>query len=190
VHRKIGFFGYGSLVNADTRPTDAVAIPISINGWIRQWRHCLSTEFGKVCALTVSPASTKILGALVLSDTNAIMSIDQREIGYRRERLELSKIAWQHESAIEEAYIYVSTQPYYRWGDEEYPILRSYLDCVLSGYLRTFGEAGVTAFIESTEGWECPIRDDRLAPLYPRSVLLTNEERETIAAILAEYSIV
>jgi hypothetical protein len=48
------------------------------------------------------------------------------------------------------------------------PILRSYLDVVLSGYEAMFGGDALPAFYDTTAGWEVGILDDRAAPIYPR----------------------
>jgi len=48
------------------------------------------------------------------------------------------------------------------------PILLSYLDVVLQGYLQQFGPQGANLFLETTDGWNRPILNDRAAPLYPR----------------------
>ena len=59
-------------------------------------------------------------------------------------------------------------------------LLQSYLDCVIQGYLKQFGEEIATEFFSTTDGWDITIRDDRLNPLYPRHVDLTKSERAFI----------
>jgi hypothetical protein len=48
---------------------------------------------------------------------------------------------------------------------------------VVQGYLREFGEEGVTRFFTTTHGWDAPILDDRAAPRYPRHQPVTATER-------------
>ncbi len=69
-------------------------------------------------------------------------------------------------------------------GDAEHPILLSYVDCVLKGYLDQYGERGVSHFIDHTEGWHIPIRDDRENPRYSRAVRLEDRERDLFDQLL------
>ena len=56
-------------------------------------------------------------------------------------------------------------------------MLLSYVDVVVQGYLREFGEDGVAQFFATTDGWDAPILDDRADPVYPRHQALTAKER-------------
>jgi hypothetical protein len=49
-----------------------------------------------------------------------------------------------------------------------HPVLLSYLDVVVQGYLQEFDEAGVAHFFDTTDGWDAPLLDDRTHPHYPR----------------------
>jgi hypothetical protein len=62
-------------------------------------------------------------------------------------------------------------------GSDEHPILLSYLDTVVQGYLTEFGEDGARRFFETTAGWEAPVFDDRAEPVYSRVTRLTDDER-------------
>ena len=188
-HTTSSYFGYGSLVNRHTRPPGTQTEPFRLTGWIRQWRHCLENPFtkvnvyGNICALTVErrPGST-IDGVLVLADVNELTSIDSREIGYHREAID----AGQNRNA----YIYVSNDAYHRWASDACPIWRSYVDCVLAGYLEVFGRDGAERFIASTEGWDrAAILDDREEPKYPRAVKLTPAEASVIDQLLTNIGI-
>ena len=44
---------------------------------------------------------------------------------------------------------------------------------------------GVARFFETTDGWDAPIRDDRLAPMYPRHQQLTAAETAFVDTWLA-----
>ncbi len=182
----IAYFGYGSLVNAETRPSHTRTIPLTLSGWTRQWKHCVEASFGKVCALTAARRpGAEIAGLLILDRTDRISEVDRREVGYRREPIEVDQTRLENDWRGIESFIYVSTESCYRWGDQEYPILRTYVDCVIAGFLRTFGRSGAASFVASTEGWHCPILDDRDAPRYPRAVKLSLAEKETIDELLA-----
>jgi len=69
------------------------------------------------------------------------------------------------------------------------PVLLSYLDVVVQGYLREFGEAGVRGFFDTTRGWDAPLLDDRAAPLYPRHRRLSDDERALTDAHLARLGL-
>ena len=56
-------------------------------------------------------------------------------------------------------------------------MLLSYIDVVVQGYLREFGEAGVARFFDTTDGWNAPIADDRADPVYGRHQRLNSNER-------------
>ena len=61
-----------------------------------------------------------------------------------------------------------------------HPILMSYLDVVVQGFLREFGPDGVAGFFATTAGWEAPILNDRPAPRYPRHQRLNAAERALV----------
>jgi hypothetical protein len=70
-----------------------------------------------------------------------------------------------------------------------HPILLSYLDTVVQGYLREFGEAGAARFFETTTGWEAGIHDDRTDPVYPRAQDTTDRERALVDAALRDMNV-
>lgn len=187
--RHTGYFGYGSLVNSRTRSGGAGRRSF-VQGWIRQWRHCSLLNGHKCCALTVAPRDGVILSGVFVADSDdGLAKIDEREEGYSRERVSVSLERAPRKPEIIPGFLYLSEPPYRRAGDDEYPIWRTYLDCVLAGYLRTFGVAGAEDFVRTTEGWDCPIVDDRSAPLYPRADVLTETEAQIINRILTEHGI-
>ena len=63
-------------------------------------------------------------------------------------------------------------------------ILQSYVDVVLQGYLRVFGEAGARTFVDTTTGWDVPFVLDRSDPIYPRAQPLSPSERRFVDALL------
>ena len=68
-------------------------------------------------------------------------------------------------------------------------MLLSYIDVVVQGYLREFGERGVRHFFETTDGWEAPVLDDRAAPIYPRHQRLSPDERALVDDQLREIGV-
>ena len=68
----------------------------------------------------------------------------------------------------------------------DHPILLSYLDVVLQGYLHVFGEAGVQHFMETTDGWDTDVLNDRANPIYPRAQSLSADEIALVDACLTQ----
>jgi len=177
-------FAYGSLVHPATRPKDLGAMPASLIGWSREWMHHISTPYGKVCALTVSPEhDTSILGVVLSGNNDNNFEIDEREIGYERIQV-IVQPTGQSEASPLPASLYIGKSDERGPATREYPIWRSYLDCVLDGYLMLGGETAVEAFVKSTRGWPAPILDDRSSPKYPRAVSLSADKKSLIDGLL------
>ena len=70
------------------------------------------------------------------------------------------------------------------------PILMSYLDVVVQGYLQEFGETGVAEFFDTTDGWDRPVLNDRQAPRYRRHQVLSRDETALVDAHLRQLSAV
>jgi len=70
-------------------------------------------------------------------------------------------------------------------ADADHPILLSYLDVVMQGYLREYGVAGADDFVASTDGWQAPVLDDRAKPRYARAQKLSAEERGIVDEMLS-----
>ena len=68
-------------------------------------------------------------------------------------------------------------------------MLLSYLDVVVQGYLREFGEQGVQRFFDTTDGWDAPVLNDRADPVYPRHRTLNEQERALVDDMLAERKV-
>ena len=172
----IHYFGYGSLVNRETRPVTESAVNATLNGWRRVWNHrVLESAARSGCtSLSVEPADGSIDGVLVRLPESDLPVLDAREFGYDRVLLEPDSFhlpAGHGEGLI---YMYRSKEHNRYLADQEHPITQSYIDCVMAGYLRRFGDAGLQRFVQSTRGWEGDVRRDRKQPTYPRSVPVSN----------------
>ncbi|WP_323037800.1 gamma-glutamylcyclotransferase family protein [Pararhodobacter sp.] len=166
------FFGYGSLVNRDTHDYD-YAFRARLKGWRRAWRH---TRGRAVPFLTGVPcAKSEIDGLVALVPGANWAALDLREEGYGRHLIG-DGLAHEANHPIS-AQIYAVPPASMVYPEQRAPILLSYLDVVIQGYLREFGEAGALAFFNTTDGWETPVRDDRAAPIYPRHQRLSASER-------------
>lgn len=155
------FFGYGSLVNRQTHDYPGIA-RTTVRGWRRAWR---ATPINHVSFLTGEPfEGSEIEGLSADVPMGDWRALDLRESGYLRAPLP------------EGPQIYHIPADLHGRADDVRPILLSYLDVVVQGFLREYGEAGVTRFFDTTAGWETPIRNDRAAPEYPRTQALTPAE--------------
>jgi len=178
------FFGYGSLVNRDTHGYDG-ARTARLSGWKRVWRH---TRLRPVAYLTVVPdAESEIDGLIASVPARDWAALDARERAYDR-------VAACHQvthTLPHSPEIAVYTIPDGKHGtpDETCPALLSYIDVVVQGYLREFGEQGARRFFDTTAGWEAPVLDDRAAPVYPRHRRLSSDERAFVDELLSEREV-
>lgn len=175
------FFGYGSLVN---RATHAYrdAHRASAKGWQRAWRH---TKLRPVSFLTAVPCEGgEIDGLIAHVPGDDWAALDERERAYARVPAE-DMIAHPLPEPPGSIAIYAIAQGEHFDPTEENPILLSYLDVVIQGFLREFGEEGAARFIETTSGWDAPVLDDRARPVYPRHQSLTAGERAFVDGELA-----
>lgn len=165
------FFGYGSLVNRDTHSFTG-AQPARLDGWRRVWRQ---TGLRHAAYLTVIRDDTcRIDGLVAPVPQNDWAALDRREGAYMR----LNATHQIRHALPQNPQIAVYSIPETRHvaPDEEGPILLSYLDVVVQGYLREFGEAGAARFFDTTSGWDIPVLNDRNAPRYPRHCQLDATE--------------
>jgi len=176
--KKQFIFGYGSLVHRGTHAYRRT-FRANLKGWRREWRH---TTLRKVAYLTAVPDPDFEIDGLILGVAHGEPELESRERAYERTDVTPAVV----HSASPAAKVHVYTIPEGRHGkpDEKHPILLSYIDVVVSGYLREFGREGVERFFSSTVGWSAPIRNDRSAPVYPRYQKLTPGEIEVVDIML------
>ena len=169
------FFGYGSLVNRATHDF-AGAVPAQLTGWRRVWRH---TTLRPVAYLTVVPDPEAEIDGLIAPVPGAHWpALDAREAAYMR-----APVAHQVRHPLPhrpEIAVYTIPEGHHGAPSTAHPILLSYIDVVVQGYLREFGEAGVARFFTTTHGWDAPILDDRADPRYPRAQTLGAEETAVV----------
>ncbi len=157
------FFGYGSLVNRATQDYPNIRRE-RIKGWARAWHH---TALRDVAFLTAVRDPLCEIDGLSADVPNADWdALDEREFAYERVALE----------GLPNTAIYEIPAGKHAAASKTHPILMSYLDVVVQGYLNEFGEAGAALFFATTHGWDAPILDDRAAPLYPRHQVLSASE--------------
>lgn len=175
------FFGYGSLVN---RATHDFARPerAKLHGWRREWRH---TDLRPVAFLTAVPDPDCSIDGLIAQVPGADWdALDEREWAY--DRIPASHTVSHNLDRDIDIAVYAVPQNKQNDPSDKFPIILSYVDVVIQGYLREFGEDGVTRFFETTSGWDTTIVDDRAAPRYPRHQQLTPEQTALVDSHLAD----
>lgn len=155
-------FGYGSLVNGRTHDYTGLRTG-HLSGYRRVWRHSTLRE---VAFLSIVEApGGGIDGLLADVPPQDWAALDHRERAYDKR-----DVAGQtrHDGPEGPVIVYAVRDVHVAPPDTAHPILLSYLDVVAEGYLDHFGQPGLARFVESTEGWDAPILNDRHAPLYGR----------------------
>lgn len=166
------FFGYGSLVNRATQDYPNVRRE-RVKGWARAWRH---TGLRDVAFLTaVRDPNSEIDGLSADVPDADWAALDEREFAYERVALD----------GLPNTAIYEVPEGKHAPASEAHPVLLSYLDVVVQGYLNEFDEAGAALFFATTHGWDAPILDDRSAPRYPRHQVLNAFETGFVDDALA-----
>lgn len=171
--RHPAFFGYGSLVNRATHDY-APGEPARLSGWRRVWRH---TKLRDWPYLSAEPAPTEIDGLVAAVPRDDWALLDRREAAYRRHAVAHDRLtvapSWAHRIEI------YAVDEDHALPANHHPILLSYLDTVVQGFLREFGIAGVERFFATTSGWTA-LLDDRAAPHYPRHQKTSAAERRLV----------
>lgn len=179
------FFGYGSLVNRDTHDFPR-ATPARVTGWRRVWRH---SHRRPAAYLSVEAAPGQVIDGLVAAVPGGDWAaLDLREAAYDRLRLRPDDVEHALPHPVD-VHIY-RTDIAHAEPASKHPILLSYLDCVVQGFLRVFGAEGADRFFATTDGWHTPVLNDRAVPQYARHVDLTGAERSFIDERLARLATV
>ena len=169
------FFGYGSLVNRATHDYPG-ATPARLAGWRRVWVH---TPARPVAFLSVERAAGSTIAGLVAHVPGGDWAaLDAREFAYARHAVTAQGPTGDLPAQV---YAVPDGQP----PTDAHPILLSYLDAVVQGFLREWGRDGAADFFATTAGWQAPVLDDRADPRYPRAQALSTRERATVDEGLA-----
>jgi hypothetical protein len=178
------FFGYGSLVNRDTHGFGEAHVA-RLRGWKRVWRH---TSLRPVAFLTVVPdEASEIDGLIAAVPGDDWTALDDRERAYNR--VPAAHQVTHSLTHRPEIAVYSIPDGAHGQPTDTHPALLSYIDVVVQGYLREFGERGAEGFFDTTDGWQTPVLDDRADPIYPRHRVLTSDERAFVDDQLARRDI-
>ncbi|RSK32262.1 gamma-glutamylcyclotransferase [Rhodovulum iodosum] len=174
------FFGYGSLVNRATHAFPS-ATRARVRGWRRAWRHTTLREVAYLSA--VPDPEAEIEGLIAAVPGHDWADLDHRERAY--DRHDVSHAVLHEAPHSPHVQIYAVPDSHAAAPTVRHPILLSYIDVVVQGYLREFGPEGARRFFATTAGWDAPILNDRAAPRYSRHQSLSSEERGFVDRELA-----
>ncbi|WP_425038075.1 gamma-glutamylcyclotransferase family protein [Primorskyibacter sp. S187A] len=172
------FFGYGSLVHARTHSFTNVR-PATLQGWRRAWRHTPHRDVAFLTAVRAPGSAIRGVVADVPADDWA--ALDAREWAYARVMVTESVSGATPGGDIA---VYAIAEGAHFAPTPAHPVLQSYLDTVLTGYEQVFGAAGLTHFLETTDGWHAPVLQDRDNPRYPRAQPLSPHQAAHIDGLL------
>ena len=171
------FFGFGSLVNQKTH--DYAITPATLKGWRREW---MATTVRDFAFLSAAPdPCTNILGVTAIMADQNWSDLDRREYAYQR--VDVSDQFADHDETV----IYQVARQ--NIAKDPKPLLLSYLDVVVQGFVAIGGEGAVTDFFQTTQGWDCGIYDDRNHPIYPRAQSLTAAETELCDQMCSDFAL-
>jgi hypothetical protein len=200
VENLFAYFGYGSLVNLETLRTKYhSAHPARLKGWRRHWQS--RTQIwsgggaGEASGFNANPAllsvhrhdDSVIDGMVIVDRLESLPSLDEREACYERVVISPDELEFRQfpemfaQIPTERVFVYVGIMA----GPGTPPLLQSYLDTVLAGFLVAHGREGVERFIASTIGFDREIIADRFAPVYPRHVKPSRHDQEWFDQMLA-----
>ena len=164
-------FGYGSLINSESRARtgrSGLAIPVRVNGIQRAWNFV--DRQTRMTALGVIGREESVTNGALVSVSQADLPLfDRREGGYTRTRWDCARVIDLHGDQVPEGviWIYLPDEPSEPSIDN--PIVQSYVDVVLAGCLEV-SESFTAEFVRTTANWDHPWIDDRSAPRYARAM--------------------
>lgn len=165
-------FGYGSLVNGATHDYGDLH-RAELRGWRREWHF---TSLRDLAYLSASPDENACIKGVVIVVPMADPALENREAAYGRHHVG-HQVSAPTTQAVDTR-VFAIPKHVHRKPGANSTLLLSYIDVVVQGYHRMFGEDGVRDFFETTQGWGAPVIDDRSAPIYPRHQTLSREETQ------------
>jgi hypothetical protein len=176
-------FGYGSLINSQSRNSTAAApipaIPARLSaalGYIRTWNDRSASGFTALGLRKASPdePGRTVNGVLYPVDGDDMSKFDAREEGYVRVEIppaQIEAVGWRPLPTTGHIWVYAPEKPASEGGsgepgvglpgpDAEFPLLESYIDVVVEGGLE-YGPEFAREILETTDGWSRYWLNDR-----------------------------
>jgi len=179
-------FGYGSLINSDSRRITGIAgdsIPVRVRGLQRYWVSFAGVDMRAVGVR--SEAESQCNGVLFDVPASELDKFDLRERGYVRQALDHQHIEYldgQTSASLLAHPVWVYTYPDCPHESQFSPISQSYLDVIMLGCLEV-GKQFAREFLQHTKLWQ-DWHDDRLSPLYPRAIV--HDQHDYLDALIGE----
>ncbi|MDF1855976.1 gamma-glutamylcyclotransferase family protein [Pseudooceanicola sp.] len=177
------FFGYGSLVNRATHDYPE-AQPARARGWRRTWRHIAGRRAAVLAAI---PDPDSVIDGLIA----AVPAADWQALDRREEAYDRVEAAGQIDHAMgpdTQVAIYTIPVAKHPPAPQKQPVLLSYLDVVIAGYLREFDADAALRFFDTTDGWGT-VLDDRADPIYPRHQRLSRSDHDFVDQALVRHGV-
>lgn len=171
-------FGYGSIINEDSRCNNNndifSAIPARLSeklGYRRCWNYrCLTSKFTALGLEKVDINKANTINGVLYPIMNNLEYFDEREEGYNRIKIPNNMIescCWINIPIYDcNIYIYVPKKENNILPDHNYPYLQSYIDMCILGCLK-YGESFAKEFIQTTFCWNKYWLDDRILSRRP-----------------------
>jgi len=164
--------GYGSLISRESRLGTGgfrKCIPVNVIGFRREWNVVIPEERATYLGV-VNSESYNFNGVIFSISEGDLEKFDKRETKYYERILvdeeNIKFLSSKIDLDDSKIWLYVTRDP--QAPSKKYPILRSYVNTVLSGVLRLDKEF-YREFIKTTFNWEI-IYEDLDNPRYPYSV--------------------
>lgn len=169
--------GYGSLIEKTSRTHSAKgafnAYPILVKGFERGWiQPAKITHLGIEFLGVVPKAKASFNAVYYRMNASDLEATDQREYGYCRVQVPQHQlVSLSGGLPTGEYWLYVTPKEKVQWPSEEYPIVQSYVDVVLTGCIHIGQEFHLSQFAEqcvtTTKGWSEHWINDRELPRRP-----------------------
>ncbi|MEM9715788.1 MAG: gamma-glutamylcyclotransferase family protein [Pseudomonadota bacterium] len=174
-------FGFGSLVTQATHSYGWRGTA-RLSGYRRVW---VPSPLWGQSLLSVEPHEGSEIDGSILEVSEADWpGLLEREKGYDVHTVTASSL----DPATKDVSLFVG-RPDQAVAVNDKPILLSYLDTVVTGFVDNFGTDRARDFFGSTVGWSAGITKDRDDPIYPRTVSLSDQVKSLVDEELARLGL-
>lgn len=164
-------FGYGSLINAESRATTGdtgPAYPVRVAGLQRAW-HVVAPRSGYTVVGVTPRREVSCNGVLMEIAPHELPRFDARERFYHRVIIPQQAITALSGENLSFATVWAYMTSCPGEPSDAYPLVQSYIDVILTGCL-VIGADFAAEFIQTTTGWSTAWLNDRIYPRYQRAM--------------------